>query len=66
MTDRPEISCEQAIDWVEDAARDRLDRDRSRQLDAHLDGCAGCRAVLEEGHLASAGEGRGLAWHPPR
>jgi len=56
------LTCQELVELVTDFLEGALSPDERRRFEAHLDGCAGCRAYLEQmrGALLAAG-GVGVA-----
>jgi anti-sigma factor RsiW len=55
--DGPELSCQELVALVTDYWEDALSAGDRRRFEAHLDGCGGCRAYLEQmrGTILAAG-----------
>ena len=44
----PELTCQELVELVTDYLEGALSPEDRHQFEAHLDGCAGCRAYLEQ------------------
>lgn len=47
MTER-EMACQEMVELVTSYLEDTLSADDRRRIEAHLSGCSGCRAYLEQ------------------